>query len=293
MNSKYLLEYIYYENFDHVVVSGDITENGDSASFELARNLFKKYGLLNANRLTVTIGNHDIYGGVHLAEDIINYPKRCMSTSFTRKVNEFVYYFREAFENTRQIQGNVFPVLKELDEITIIIFNTNTAYSYLKNPFASNGKISKLQIKNAHKLINCKNTGTNLIALTHHHFNRSEVNPDPQGGAIWQAIEKQTMKLKGKKKIISEFNKMNISAVLHGHLHENIEYCRKNLKFLNAGGSVLGKNHLYINSITLNGNKILTEKIQLKKPAASENNNQISKLFFNNMYEQTLKFSHN
>lgn len=293
LHSEQLLEFICSRNFDHIIISGDVTENGDKSSFELARNLFKRFGLLKPEKLTLTIGNHDIYGGVHLAEDIINYPKRCMATSFYRKVNEFVYYFREAFDNVKQVHDNVFPCLKVVDELSIIIFNSNTFYSYLKNPFASNGKISNTQLKNAGKLLENKLNIKKIIAVTHHHFNKPEIDHDLGGGAVWQAIEKQTMKLRGKKKIISEFRNLNISAVLHGHLHENREYIRKNLKFLNAGGSVLGNNYLSFNSITINANKILTEKIQLKKPVISGYNTQLNEFLISNVNRRILKLSHN
>ena len=37
-----MLEEITGEGFDHLIITGDITENADSSSFELARNLLKK-----------------------------------------------------------------------------------------------------------------------------------------------------------------------------------------------------------------------------------------------------------
>jgi 3',5'-cyclic-AMP phosphodiesterase len=143
-----LLEYITDNNFDHVIISGDITENAEASAFEIARNLFRKFGLLNSKKLTVTIGNHDIYGGVHLAEDVINYPKKCKATNYEEKVNEFGEYFTETFTSTIRPAGNeLFPNVKEFDEFILISINSIAHYSMLKNPLASNGKISEGQLK--------------------------------------------------------------------------------------------------------------------------------------------------
>ena len=77
-----LFEYIADSGFDHVVITGDITENAEKSAFLMARNLLKKFNLLNPHKCTIIIGNHDIFGGVLLAEDILNYPKKCRLTNF-------------------------------------------------------------------------------------------------------------------------------------------------------------------------------------------------------------------
>ncbi|KXK42998.1 MAG: metallophosphoesterase, partial [Chlorobi bacterium OLB5] len=80
-----------------------------------------------------------------------------------------------------------------------------------------------------------------------------------------QAIERQTMKLRKKKKVIKKFSETGISLVLHGHLHENREYHRKKIKFLNSGGSVLGSNYLQFNEINTENNNIETKIIKTEK----------------------------
>ena len=118
-NTLKLLEYISDNNFDHIIISGDITENAESSAYELAHNTFKRFGLLHPEKLTLTIGNHDIFGGVHLAEDVVNFPAKCRKTNFHGKVKEFAYYFRETFNNNISSPGSIFPFVKELGEIVI------------------------------------------------------------------------------------------------------------------------------------------------------------------------------
>lgn len=272
-NALHLLEFIREKKYDHLVISGDITENGDAASFELARFLFRNTGFLHKNRLTLTIGNHDIYGGVHLAEDIINYPRKCRSISFIKKVKQFEYYFREAFEGTLQNPENPFPFIKEFDNVVIAGFNSILHYSYLKNPFASNGRISLFQLNVFKELLKkASRPLKQLIALTHHHFNKETGTDEASGNTIWQAIERQTMKLRKKKKVIKKFSETGISLVLHGHLHENREYHRKKIKFLNSGGSVLGSNYLQFNEINTENNNIETKIIKTEKKIQTNQN---------------------
>ncbi len=271
-NAIQLFEYIDSNKFDHVIVSGDITENGDSRSFELARSTFQKFGLLHKDKLSLTIGNHDIYGGVFYAEDVINYPAKCRRINYYQKVREFAYYFRETFYGSRQNNEYIFPYVKELDEVLICGINSVAFYSALKNPFASNGKISASNTARLEKfLTQLDEKGKKRIVVSHHHFSRYPVIDSASGNTIWQAIEKQTMKLRNKKKVIKRLIEMKTDLVLHGHLHENHEYSRKGIKFLNCGASVLGDDKfLKINEVTIFGKSISNKVVTLKKDERSQ-----------------------
>ncbi len=260
LNTEKLLDHISANRYDHVVISGDITENAEVSGFELARKLFQKYGLLDPNKLTLTIGNHDIFGGVHLAEDILKFPSRCRAADFNEKVKTFCYFFREAFESTiKPAEDRFFPFIKELEEIVIIGLNSIAKYSPLKNPFASNGKISHEQTEAMHILLKEINTtGKKILVVSHHHFCKDSLDMTTGSGSIWQAIEKQTMKLRNKKRVIKNLKKAGAEIVLHGHLHESTAYSRKGLKFLNAGGSIPG-----VNSGTIRFNEIEISKGEL------------------------------
>lgn len=291
-NTLKLLEYITDNDFDHVIITGDITENAETSAFVLARSIFKKHGLLDPAKLTLTIGNHDIYGGVHLAEDIVNYPNKCRSTDYSRKVAEFAYCFKEAFSGSRiinPVKGRVFPFIKEFDDFVIAGLNSIAEYSVLKNPFASNGKIRSNQINAVRNSVESPSLNKKqLILITHHHFCKNNIEPMNGAGSIWKTVEKQTMKLRDKKRILRQFNNLGVKMVLHGHLHESAEYERKGIKFLNSGGSILSENSddMIINKIEFNSLNIKNEFIRIPKAADSNPLNYLPQASLN--YIETL-----
>ncbi len=273
INSYRLLEYITSNNYDHVIISGDITENADSESFLLARSLLKKFGLLDPQKLTLTIGNHDIYGGVHLAEDVINFPSRCKNTKYNDKVSEFIRYFNEAFPSAAQNTGSPFPFIKELDSVVLLSLNSIAEYSYMKNPFASNGRISGSQLKKSVELLEICGKDKKRIAVSHHHFSQIAADHLPGSGSIWHAVENQTMKLRRKKKILARMKDMEIDTILHGHLHENSAYIKNGIRIINAGGSVLNcdTKKLFLNSIHVESTGTLEQSfISIESPAMKE-----------------------
>ena len=71
---KYLIKYILQTKADHIVITGDLTDNACSKDFEILRSLFRSYDILRGDRLSVVIGNHDIFGGLQTPEDILSFP---------------------------------------------------------------------------------------------------------------------------------------------------------------------------------------------------------------------------
>ena len=151
-------------------------------------------------------------------------------------------------------------------------FNSIAKYSKLKNPFASNGEIGFGQIqelsdvyRSYSKLVKYK------LMLVHHHFNKIKVK-EKSIASFWRMTEKQTMKLRKKKQIIEAFKFLGTDLVLHGHLHEQKEYTRKNLKFLNSGASI--KNNfsgkLFVNFINLKADGINIDRCSLLSKPKTE-----------------------
>jgi 3',5'-cyclic AMP phosphodiesterase CpdA len=259
-----LIEFIADGGFDHLIITGDITENAEASAFELARNILKKHGFLNSRKTSLVIGNHDIYGGVHLAEDVINFPAKCRNTSFSKKVEEFGVYFAETLTGAiRTSLDNPFPFVKEFDDFILIGLNSIAEYSVLKNPIASNGRISGWQLEDVESVLKLRKfPNKRRIVITHHHFCKDPAE-ESHPSSLVQKIERQTMKLRGKKKLLKRFRKLDVSHVLHGHLHETNQYSRRGITFLNAGGSVLNGTHneFRFNSINISGNEITNEVI--------------------------------
>src|ERR1019366_4765358 len=118
--ARRLLEEIARRRVDHVVVTGDIAADADRREFEIARGLFRNSGLLDPEKLSLVIGNHDVFGGVHMPEDILTFPRRCSETEYSAQVEEFRGYFHEAFERCMYgSHAKPFPYAKVLGDVVL------------------------------------------------------------------------------------------------------------------------------------------------------------------------------
>jgi 3',5'-cyclic AMP phosphodiesterase CpdA len=261
-NIELALQYINETNTDHLAITGDLTDNADTRDFILLRNLFDKYGFLNPTRLSIVIGNHDIFGGVQKAEDIFTFPEKCRVVNYKEKVNEFYNLFPEAFEGCSYLsRENIFPYSKLIDDVLIVGLNSIAEYSKVNNPFASNGKVELQQFFELAEILENHTSIKHKIILIHHHFNKMNVNQEKFSNGFWMNIEKQTMKLKKKKRLLHLFNQHGVEPVLHGHYHESNEYFRKGIRFSNAGASFKGYKE---NEININMILICKENIDIK-----------------------------
>ena len=241
-NSKRLLEQIKRLNVDHVVITGDIAANADEDDFHVARSLFQAAGMLDSLAMSIVIGNHDVYGGVHMAEDVLEFPRRCRKVDLLKKTDQFREHFQALFRNAYYpSEKSPFPYLKPLGDVLLIGLSSVTDYSPVKNPVGSNGRVDERQQQQLdHMLSSGQFKRSRTIVLIHHHFTRMEHPTNGTMQSVWKAFEQQTMKLRGKKDLMHLFKKHQVDAVLHGHYHENMEYTRKGLHFINGGGSILG-----------------------------------------------------
>jgi Icc protein len=241
LRARILLQNIARLEADHVVVTGDITSGALPEDFAQARELFAEAGLLHPSRLSLIAGNHDIYGGVHTAEDVLTFPGRCRMTAYELKVREFAQRFPEAFERTLTAsKESPFPFVKMINDIVLIGLNSVARYSGVRNPLGSNGWVDDQQVDRFERLAGLPLfAGKRKIVLIHHHFCKLERNGLGTMHTVWGTIERQTMKLRGKKDLLRLFRKHGVELVLHGHYHRTMEYTRKGITFVNAGGSVL------------------------------------------------------
>lgn len=272
MNLKFarrLIEYALEEGVDHFVITGDITHFGEPDDFIALRKLFEEYGLLNPFKLSLVIGNHDIYGGVHFAEDILTFPIKCTKLSYQHKLEEFKSYFLETFENLyAPPPPKVFPYLKPLGDVIFIGINSIAKYSKLGNIFASRGRVYKDQLRDLENLLSLKAyQAKKRIALIHHHFNRQISSHFTENQSLLKKIERHANRLANKKNLIRLFKKYDIDLILHGHEHNSCEYFIDGIKFMNAGGA-LERNigdQFRINFISIYGDDMYTEVRIVKK----------------------------
>ena len=231
---------------DHIVITGDITNQARPKEFAHARSILNEFGLLDPEKLTVTIGNHDIFGGPYYAEDVLSFPGFCKKTDYNAKVKEFYSTFRESFEGCKYVSStSIFPFVKMVKDVALVGINSVAQWNSWTNPLGSNGDVEKQQLKKLNEIFSGDMLkGKTILVLIHHHFNKLEAKKAAGNlERLWHTIESNTMKLWKKKKLLKLFNTMRVGKVLHGHMHQHDEYSRKKIEFLNAGGTIFANSH--------------------------------------------------
>ncbi len=240
--ARRLLTSVAAHAVDHVILTGDVAADAERRDFEVARRLFKSHGLLDPLKLSLIVGNHDIFGGVHTAEDILTFPRRCREIDYDRKVEEFRAHFHETFGRSMfASHSKPFPYAKILGDFVLIGVNSVAVYSGVRNPVGSNGGVDDGQYRKLRLLLEAPPLrGKRKILMIHHHFYKVPQIPSGTLSSVWGAIERQTMKLRGKKRLFELFREHEVALVAHGHVHTNSAYDRRGVRFLNGGGSLLG-----------------------------------------------------
>jgi 3',5'-cyclic AMP phosphodiesterase CpdA len=183
-----LLKVLSFKGFDHIIITGDVTENGTLAEFELVKEMLDLFDLLDPQKATVIIGNHDIYGGLQRLEDLIHYPACFTKSDFNHKVAEFHDTFRPLLANAKQNHGRIYPFLKKVNTTNILGLNSVRQFSRLMNPFGAKGLISAEQILHAQELLQDINDDDLLIIAVHHHFNPQAIKGKTLLQYLWRMI---------------------------------------------------------------------------------------------------------
>ncbi len=229
---KRLLAHVVDEGFDHVVITGDITGHGEESAYRSIRRLLKYFDLLNYDRLSVTIGNHDIFGGVHRAEDIFSFGKHCRTTDYYRKVRLFEQSFKETFPKKAYRGENLFPFVKIVGPAALVGINSIREFHPLLNPVGSNGLVSDDQLDESERILRHPSIAAmKKIVLIHHHFNRYEPHSNSLATALYHRFESRTLKLHGKKSVEDVFRNSGVDIVLHGHTHVEGVYARSSISY--------------------------------------------------------------
>ena len=257
------LDYVNGLGVDHVVITGDITADGTPEDYRVARSVLASAGMLTSSRLTVAIGNHDVFGGVHTAEDVLSFPGRCARTDEKAQLKAFGAAFHETFPGAiMPSEKRLFPFAKIIGDMAVIAVNTIAPYSRVKNPLGSNGSVDDRSFDTLRELLASPaiRPKRKIIAL-HHHFHKMRDAREGAVHSVWSAIERQTMKLRGKSRLLKLFAQHHVDLVLHGHIHQSAEYQRDGVRFLNGGGSILHDESpdLHINLINFHATGCTTE----------------------------------
>ncbi len=262
---KSLLAYIIDENYDHVVITGDIAGHGEERDFRSTRRLLKHFGLLDYEKLSVTIGNHNIFGGVHRAEDLLSFGKHCRSVNYREQVGLFEKTFRETFSKKAYEGQKLFPFVKIVGPTAIVGINSIRKFHPLLNPVGSNGHVSDRQLDSVKQILNHPSVaGLKKIVLIHHHFSKYRPYSESFGARAYHAFESHTLKLHGKRNVEDTFRRCGVDVVLHGHTHIEEIYSRSGILFSSTALDTIGskseaedflrKDEAGFNEIRISGN---------------------------------------
>jgi 3',5'-cyclic AMP phosphodiesterase CpdA len=238
-------------NADHIVITGDLTSNADSRDLRTVRRLFESLGIMKSSKLTVIVGNHDIYGGPHLADEVLSFPEKCKTTDYDEKLSIFQDTFAELFTDTITMHPQGYPFLKRLRKndrasVCLMGFNSIARHSLIKNPVGSNGLIEKETRDEVLELAahHAWKTAPARIVLIHHHLFRNrdiahlEIADGISPRGLASRIEQRTLKLHGKRHLFKLFDKIGVDMILHGHVHFTGQYVRHDMDCLNGAGAV-------------------------------------------------------
>ncbi|HEY3876293.1 MAG TPA: metallophosphoesterase [Candidatus Kapabacteria bacterium] len=265
---------------DHIVITGDLTSNADARDLLTVRRLFESLGILKSSKLTVVIGNHDIFGGPHLAEDLLGFPDKCRKLDYDEKVAIFQDTFAELFADTITMDATGYPFLKRVKEVCLMGFNSIARHSLIQNPVGSNGAISSTAHRQAIDLAQhhaWRKAGTRIALLHHHTFRPKDVAhlelPDAiSRSGIAARIEQRTLKLHGKRALFKLFKAVDVHFAMHGHIHFTGTYVRESIPCSNGAGSVYPVFHgfgYYYNVIEVDGNTRSCTALKLDRRRAS------------------------
>jgi 3',5'-cyclic AMP phosphodiesterase CpdA len=269
---KALLSRVVDENYDHIVITGDIAGHGEERDFRSVRRILKYFGILDYERLTVTIGNHDIFGGVHRPEDLLSFGRHCRSVDYSKKIDLFERAFKETFPKKAYEGERVFPFVKIIGTVVLLGVNSVRPFHPILNPFGSNGHVSDRQLQAVERILRHPSVdGFAKIALIHHHFDKYQPYSSSLADRLYHTFESLTLKLHGRRNVQELFRRFGVNAVLHGHTHIEGIYSGSGIVYSSTalnpvrgksdGNSLYDANQLSFNEIAVEeGNAIAVKR---------------------------------
>lgn len=228
-----LLRRVTNEAFDHLMITGDLTDGADRGSLNTIRNILKSHGLLNSGLATVVPGNHDIFGTVRKASDFPAFVRRCAAADCEERIRIFRDELGELFEGAEfTASDKPFPFLKTVGGLSLIGMNSSAPYSMRNNFFASAGRLTAEMLNDVEKLLAGNGHASRPKILLAHHG--SWKRSPRRGGADGKGR-------KGAGNPLRKLRELGVGAVLHGHTHVMAGAYRDGILFANAGGSIDGK----------------------------------------------------
>jgi 3',5'-cyclic AMP phosphodiesterase CpdA len=183
-------------DIDHVVITGDLTNLALEPEFELAREVIRDDLGLDASRVSVVPGNHDVY------------------TSGSQKAQRFATYFADYIasdlpELAVQAPAGRFPFVKLRGPVAIVGLSS----AVTRPPFVAAGEIGRPQLDALARLLAHPEVQKRTPVVAVHHPVHNPASPlKSLLEGLWDARE-----------LAETLGSQARGLVLHGHLHRRMQ----------------------------------------------------------------------
>jgi 3',5'-cyclic AMP phosphodiesterase CpdA len=182
--------------FDHAVVTGDLTNLALESEFERARDLLERDLGMEAARVTVVPGNHDLYTRGALA-----------SRRFERYVGQWLESDLPGL--AADVGGARFPVVKLRGPAAFIALSSAVP----RPPFVAAGELGAAQLDALRRILAEPEVTRRTVVIALHH---PPVHP-------WRRLKAHLEGLRDASALLSLLASVPRGVVLHGHLHRRIQ----------------------------------------------------------------------
>ncbi len=230
-----LFNHFNIAGFDHLVISGDLSNRANLDDWRIVREKLESHGLYNWDKTTVIAGNHDL---INLEEEMrfynaLNPLPLLRKKTFERKMAEFGAYFQELITGDEQ-GDNAFPFIKIINypAVRIAFVALNSVYPWYPadNPLGARGVINPGQLRAlSHENVLAPLKECFVIGLCHHAYRVYGTD-----SLIDQAFD-WTMELKNREEFLALMKTIQAKLVLHGHFHRFQAYTVSGITFINGG----------------------------------------------------------
>jgi 3',5'-cyclic AMP phosphodiesterase CpdA len=181
---------------DHVVITGDLTNLALESEFELARDVIERDLGLDASRVTIVPGNHDVYTRG-------SFRSRRFERYFARWLESDLPDLRPSSART------AFPVVKLRGPAAIVALSSAVP----RLPLVAAGQLGHAQLEALARVLEHPEVKKRFLVLALHH---PAVHP-------WSAAKAYLEGLRDADALLSLLEPLRAGLVLHGHLHRRIQ----------------------------------------------------------------------
>lgn len=182
---------------DHVVVTGDLTNLALEPEFAMARELFERDLGLDASRVTVVPGNHDLY---------------TRGAMVTRRFESYFgpWLASDLPDLAVDVGGARFPIVKLRDSVAIVALSSAVP----RPPLVAAGELGEAQTLALRRVLAHPEVARRAVVLALHH---------PALTGDWSRLKVHVEGLRDATTLVEELQHLPAGLLLHGHLHRRVQ----------------------------------------------------------------------